>query len=511
MGVESIRLLGLLTHSSIAVGPNGVWITYALSPELGLGQHGKGWRLMTAYLIMASASELEDSTAESFRRAITEAVNFQAGICWVFRNRPAGVRMVAVGYGIPRATRTTTQRVVEVVRLEYLEEPIGLQNLLDRIGELEAPYGGAAWRAEELERLRGAGVDYAGAVTRYQNVFVLKSAVVSLQPGLAEVLAHLQGADERLEVRGPAAPFWRLERDAIVLAVRAAGITTAQAGLDAWHPPNRADEPFSVGLTVPGSPHDPAGREARMAAEDRTREGVTRDRGLGLSLADLTNSSEAAMIEYDSQQFPGWDNDTSQQIRSDIKTFTDGDGRFMEIMSINATPVESRTGVDLLYLRNDLQSVVGVQYKILNQRSYLNPDQRFRDQLRRMRYWTDRFPHKKDSAEDWRLSEDWTYAKLLEAGAMYANPAHILPGHYIALGYAEALLNDPASLGPGGGVQLGPRTAHRHLNNSTFIGLLQRAAIGSPRLQKSEFILMCKIALADLRSIILATDSGPRP
>jgi hypothetical protein len=217
------------------------------------------------------------------------------------------------------------------------------------------------------------------------------------------------------------------------------------------------------------------------------------------------------MIEYDSQQFPGWDPNTDPQIRSDVKTFTGGDGRLVEIMSINATPVESRTGVDLLYLRKNLQSLVGVQYKILNQRSYLNPDQRFRNQLRRMRYWTDHFPHEKDSAEDWRLSVDWTYAKLLEAGAMYVTPVHILPGHYLALGYAEALLNDPASLGPGGGVQLGPRTAHRHLNNSTFIGLLQRAAIGSPRLQDSELTLMCKIALADLRSIIFATDSGPQP
>jgi hypothetical protein len=237
-------------------------------------------------------------------------------------------------------------------------------------------------------------------------------------------------------------------------------------------------------------------------------QGVERGALPGLSLADLTRPLESSMIEHDTRQFPGWDRATDA-IRFDVQTFIGDNGRHMEIMSVNASPAESRTGVDLLYLRRDLQSLVGVQYKLLNQRGHMYPDQRLRDQLQRMRYWTDRFPPKNDSAEDWRLSEDWMYLKLLEDGPLYAEQFRMLPGHYVALGYAEVLLTDPAALGPQGGVQLGPRTAHRYLDTGTFVGLLQRAAIGSPLLDDNEIALMFQIALTELRSVITAVDYGP--
>ena len=58
-------------------------------------------------------------------------------------------------------------------------------------------------------------------------------------------------------------------------------------------------------------------------------------------------------------------------------------------------------------------------------------------------------------------------------------------------------------------MQLGPRTAHRYLDTGTFVGLLQRAAIGSPLLEDVEIALMFQIALADLRSVITAVDYWP--
>jgi hypothetical protein len=49
----------------------------------------------------------------------------------------------------------------------------------------------------------------------------------------------------------------------------------------------------------------------------------------------------------------------------------------------------------------------------------------------------------------------------------------------------------------------------RYLDTGTFVGLLQRATIGSPLLEDTEIALMFQIALADLHSVITAVDYGP--
>ncbi len=59
---------------------------------------------MTAYLIMADVSILDDEVA-SFTRAITETVKFWSNVCWVFQRDQLGVRMIAVGQDPDRRRR----------------------------------------------------------------------------------------------------------------------------------------------------------------------------------------------------------------------------------------------------------------------------------------------------------------------------------------------------------------------------------------------------------------------
>ena len=56
----------------------------------------------------------------------------------------------------------------------------------------------------------------------------------------------------------------------------------------------------------------------------------------------ITTRWESSVIEHDARQFPGWDRATGD-IRFDVQTFISENGRYMEVMSVNAGPAESRT------------------------------------------------------------------------------------------------------------------------------------------------------------------------
>ena len=122
------------------------------------------------------------------------------------------VRLVAVGYGEPRSRRaSTTQQVVSVSRLERIEEPIDLENLLAAVGE--RGHGGLfRWSAEPLERLRSGGVDHAEMLDPGRAA-VVRSVLHRLSPNLAGVLDWVERGNERAKVGGAAAPIWRLERE----------------------------------------------------------------------------------------------------------------------------------------------------------------------------------------------------------------------------------------------------------------------------------------------------------
>ena len=49
--------------------------------------------------------------------------------------------------------------------------------------------------------------------------------------------------------------------------------------------------------------------------------------------------------------------------RYDIHAITTSDGLWLEIMNVNASPVESRTGTDMIYYYEPTHSFTLVQYK----------------------------------------------------------------------------------------------------------------------------------------------------
>lgn len=73
----------------------------------------------------------------------------------------------------------------------------------------------------------------------------------------------------------------------------------------------------------------------------------------------VPNPTEPSLIDHDLRHFPGMH---GMPARVDVYVFTEGRHR-LEVINVNATSVESATGVDLIYFNHRFDSLVAVQYK----------------------------------------------------------------------------------------------------------------------------------------------------
>src|SRR5262249_46353152 len=100
------------------------------------------------------------------------------------------------------------------------------------------------------------------------------------------------------------------------------------------------------------------------------------------------------------------------EARCDIHVLHDITGRRLEIANVNNTPVESRTGTDMIYYHEPTQSFVLVQYKRLDPRKRsMHVDERLLSQLDRL----DEVAKQSRIAtkpSEWRLGTDPCFLKL---------------------------------------------------------------------------------------------------
>ncbi len=75
---------------------------------------------------------------------------------------------------------------------------------------------------------------------------------------------------------------------------------------------------------------------------------------------------EDQMLLHDTQLFPGWDRDRDGDLAGIGYAFHDRAGeRRLTVMNVNRSPIETTTGVDLIYYRHEPDAFVLVQYKRL--------------------------------------------------------------------------------------------------------------------------------------------------
>ena len=279
----------------------------------------------------------------------------------------------------------------------------------------------------------------------------------------------------------PNAPIYAQEKDAINLALRFAGIGTAQ--LKEWMPSKDKDVPFLQGLS-----------EVRLR--------------------------EDTMINYDWQIFGNWRPMTKDKVGSitfENNTHTDR----ITIMNVNRTPIEETLGVDLIYYNHKFKAYVLVQYKRMETEEIKNKkdkyshdyelvyrpiDKSYKKEIKLMHDFEKNSIKKDDSSsiKDYRFNPQAFYLKLCPADEIDLNSDDMIKGMYFPLEYWDRLLSSPETTGPNGGKRITYNNRGRHFTNTLFISLVQSGWIGSREITTDEISSIINKTLVSGKAVVLA-------
>lgn len=198
-------------------------------------------------------------------------------------------------------------------------------------------------------------------------------------------------------------------------------------------------------------------------------------------LAELrVDPSEASLIDNDLRSFPGM---SAQPQRQDIFRFTDGE-HTLDVMNVNATGVESATGVDLIYYSHDYDCFVLVQYKRMEAEGRVriaSIDTRLPDQLKRMVAF-DVFGQTSASAAEpgaYRLGPSSTFTKFAYPVVAPLRETDLTRGLYVPSELLKRLHDAGRLKGPRGGAAVTHDNLARWLSNDQFAELVKKGWVGS--------------------------------
>ena len=150
-------------------------------------------------------------------------------------------------------------------------------------------------------------------------------------------------------------------------------------------------------------------------------------------------------------------------------------GEVLEVITANQRPLEECFGVDLVYLNSAKRNLVMVQYKMLEQISkdwIYRPDQQLDDEVQRMKYFAQL---ETGSPEEFRLHSGMFYLKLVKRNGPLKEGGIVLP-----LDHFMSILDDPAAVGPRGGIRVSYQSlGGSYLRRQPFVDLIRAGYIGS--------------------------------
>lgn len=267
----------------------------------------------------------------------------------------------------------------------------------------------------------------------------LLALVKGLRPAAAREIERIEtlARNPAPVFRGRAADTMSLERDALGLALLAAGID--RTSLLTWQEQAQPSA-FLRGLSL------------QMPIEDR-------------------------LVDYDASVFGNW-----ELVRRDpvgVAVFEEM-GNQLTVINVNRTDVEHALGVDLVYYSHAFESFVLVQYKRMRKergRNGYRPDSALPEEIARMRA----LPGPSDSGDPfhYRLHPGTCYLKLCPDGEFRPRDGELIRGMYLPLDYWDALDASGAILGPRGGTAVTFENASRHINSTLFASLVRDGWVGS--------------------------------
>jgi hypothetical protein len=225
---------------------------------------------------------------------------------------------------------------------------------------------------------------------------------------------------------------------------------------------------------------------------------------------DGVRTIEDQLIARDAAVFP-----EAAQIRHTVTgaVFALG-ARNLEVFNVNRTAIETSLGVDLIYWNEPFNAWTLVQYKSMERGSDANdasaayrPDSSFADGLARMRDFRSTYPDTfgvGDGSAAYRLAGDGFFFKLCSRVQLEVLSQALLPGMYLSREFVEALLVDPATVGPRGGRSLTFENTQRHISNTLFAELVRDGWVGTRGASSSRVAEVLRASLTARRAVVLA-------
>lgn len=295
----------------------------------------------------------------------------------------------------------------------------------------------------------------------------LTRARPDLRAVIADLTSVLEGSPRRPRGADEVLGF---ERDAVGLALDAAGLRRLRPDvLRAWRP-TTADAPYLQGLA------------------DR-------------------HFTEDQIVAHDLRIFGDWALDD----RGDPLAVAFSDGlKQVTVANVNRTRVESSTGADLIYYSHDWAAFVLVQYKRMDHESgkgwYLRPSRagRLPEELERLKALP-RTDTGATRAAAFRLSDEAAYLKLCRQLHLAPGQGRLADGIYLPVSLYELLISEPQAVGPRGGRRLQlDELQERWVTNGAFVEMVGRGFIGSREADTEAINELIRQALDGGRSVTLA-------
>ncbi|AGK78140.1 hypothetical protein SFUL_3206 [Streptomyces microflavus DSM 40593] len=271
---------------------------------------------------------------------------------------------------------------------------------------------------------------------------------------------------------------WQEQRDATGSLLRIADFPLS--ALAAWRRPPSGDDPYTAGLIPQPVEHSLIDYDVRVAGD-----------AFGM--------------------FSEWQQGNG--VRCDIHVLHDPSGRRLEVVNVNATPVESRLGTDMLYYHEPTKSFVFVQYKRLHPDTRsIYVDERLRGQLDRLEE-TAQLSSPPARPSEWRLGGDPCFLKLAywPRNTEKRPVQGLTPGMYLPVSYVRLLLEDDCTRGRKAGSTariLGYDQVERHLTGTQFIDLVKHGLAGTVGTTREQLYALVKRRISTGHSVVLATETS---
>ncbi|MEU4361870.1 hypothetical protein [Promicromonospora sp. NPDC023987] len=207
--------------------------------------------------------------------------------------------------------------------------------------------------------------------------------------------------------------------------------------------------------------------------------------------------------------------------REDIFRFKDG-RHTLEVMNVNATKVETATGVDLVYYSHDFQCFVLVQYNRMKKPSMpgegriAQVDTRLPDQLERMVRF-DSLGQGATSQHDpalFRLGPAATFTKFAYPVESPMKESELTRGMYIPSELLKRLHDAGRLKGTNGGPAVTHDNLGRWLSNEQFAELVRKGWVGSSGIAVKDVKAFIDHSVREGRIPVVAahqTDRGRQP